>query len=97
MKGSKKLRGPSVRRPRRISGRWPVGCSTDEYLADDGRACSHCQALMAEQQELHVARAEGIIWMRIMRCPVCGELVHTPMPATTSAEMFTGMVRDKAP
>jgi len=68
----------------------------DEYLADDGRTCLQCQALMAEQQELHVARAEGIIWMRIMRCPVCGELAHAPMPATTSAEMFTGMVRDKA-
>src|SRR5574341_750879 len=95
-KGSKRLRGPSVRRHRRISGRWPIGYGTDESPADDGQACLHCQALMAEQQVLHLARTVGVLWMRITRCQGCGERVHTPMPATQSAEMFTGMVRDEA-
>jgi hypothetical protein len=51
---------------------------------------------MAEQQVLHLARTVGVLWMRITRCTVCGERVHTPLPATKSAEMFTGMVRDEA-
>jgi hypothetical protein len=95
-KGSKRLRGPSVRRYRQLSGRWPVGYGTDESIADEGRACLHCQAPMAEQQVLHLARTVGVLWIRITRCTVCEERVHTPLPPTKSAEMFTGMVRDEA-
>jgi hypothetical protein len=95
-KGAKRLRGPSVRRHRQFSGCWPAGFETDPFIADEGRACVSCQAPMNEQQVLHLARTEGVMWMRVMRCMVCGERAHTPVPATKSAELFRGIVRDEA-
>lgn len=94
--GAKKLRGTSVRRYHKFSGRWPAGFETDPSIADEGPACVPCQAPMDEQQVLHLTRTEGVIWMRVLRCMVCGERAHTPVPAIKSTEMFRGIARSEA-